>query len=161
MVGTEESLVHLGSQRRGQSVVRPLPLLQLFWGSKGTPYLTVSWGGETWVGGPWCWPLLQVDRGWLNYGMAWPTVGQGIPPCCPLHWVWGSLEACLLCYSAEQLVQGTCGFTGVAVKLFAGEVGAGSEAETQPWPGRRRKTMTIMKEACGLGVGCWWLYLVG
>ena len=66
--------------------------------------------------------------------MAWaPPSGGGSPahPCLP-PWDWGSSDACLLCYSAEQLVRGDVALLGVAVKLFIGEVGAGNEAKSQP-----------------------------
>lgn len=65
----------------------------------------------------------------------------------------------MLCYSAEQLVLGRCCFIGGAVKLFIGEVGAGNEAKSKPWPRRRRKavpsTERIGPLRCVAWVGFW------
>lgn len=96
------------------------------------------------AGSPWLWPLPQVVRG-MQDGTCWvwlwsqPTclVDHLLPiPACHPGLAAG---ACLLCYSAEQLVLGRCCFIGGAVKLFIGEVGAGNEAKSQPRPRRKKR----------------------
>lgn len=44
---------------------------------------------------------------------------------------------------------------GGAKKLFPGEVAAGNEAKSQPWPRARKKAMTVRKETGGSGAGGW------
>ena len=45
-------------------------------------------------------------------------------------------------------------YWGVAVKLFIREVGAGSEAKSQPWLKRSRKAMALRQGIARLRPGC-------
>lgn len=83
----------------------------------------------------------------LEWATAWAYLSGGASPahpCLPPQTCATQVPVCFVTQPSSWC-WGDAALLGGAVKLFIGEVGAGNEAKSQPWPRRRRKAMTSLQ----------------